>query len=158
MKGGNFSGRESVEWDELKQVPLCLYPPETHIFAPDVYEVLGTSPAGVARLETNNMFVLLDHVRSGKIVSLLPMPVLFMVAGNSEFEAIPLAGVISGGYIGIGLPNRETPSPLAESFFNIATSSQVLSKFHEFCKPKSSLAALTPHMLPTYISSIEQKS
>jgi DNA-binding transcriptional LysR family regulator len=31
-KGSAFSGRESVSWEELGQLPLCLLPPEYHIF------------------------------------------------------------------------------------------------------------------------------
>ncbi len=64
-RSSRFAGRSSVEWKELKEVPLCLYPAETQVFGSEVYEMLDARAAGVPRMETNNMFVLVDHVRTG---------------------------------------------------------------------------------------------
>jgi len=134
-KGAMFAGRESLTWDELSQVPLCLYPAETQVFGTKVYEILDASHPHIPRMETNAMLVLLDHVRTGTWASVLPKPVLFMVAGSEEFEAIPLPRVAESGGIGIALPERDRPNPLAEAFFEIATSQEVLNRFHEFMLP-----------------------
>jgi DNA-binding transcriptional LysR family regulator len=154
QKDGPFSGRPSATWDELKKVPLCVFPAETRVFGSAVYQILGTPPPGVPRMETNNMFILLDHVRSGSWISVLPKPVLFMVAGSHEFEAIPLPTTSDADWIGIAVPQREPRAPLAEAFFEIATSEPVLKHFQEFLKPSGVPADLTAHMLPTYLSSL----
>jgi DNA-binding transcriptional LysR family regulator len=134
-KRSRFSPQGSVSWEDVKSLPLCLFPAETHVFGTEVYETLGGPHPGVARVETNAMMILLDHVRTGNWASILPKPVLFMIAGSDEFEAVPLPLTSDAGAIGIGVPHREPESYLAEAFFELATSSEVLGKFHEFFQP-----------------------
>ena len=136
-KGSKFVHHDSITWDEVKSLPLCLFPAETHIFGTEVYETLGDAHPGVPRLETNAMMVLLDHVRTGKWVSILPKPVLFMIAGSDELEAFPLPLTAEAGTIGIVVPHSEPESHLAEAFFQIATSPDILAKFHEFFQPNT---------------------
>ena len=139
-KGCLLSGRRSVSWEELRQIPLCLFPAETQVLGTEVSELLGEGNLGM-RLETNAMFVLLDQVRTGSWASILPKPVLFMVAGSDEFEAIPLPRTAEAGCIGIIVPHREPGCQLAEAFFEIATSTEVLNKFYEFLNPAAVPAA-----------------
>ena len=134
-KGAFFDERNTVSWEELREVPLCLYPAESHILGSDAAERLGDTHPGVPRLETNAMFVLLDHVRTGKWASILPKPVLFMIAGSEEFQAIPLPRTSEAGDIGIAIPRRDPESSLARAFFEIATSRDVLARFQEFFHP-----------------------
>lgn len=136
-KGCIFSGRESVVWEELSKVPLCVFPEETSVLGSGISERLKESHPGIARLETNSMYVLLDHVRTGTCASILPKPVLFMIAGSDEFEAIPLPSSGEDGDIGIAVPHRDPESALAEAFFEIATSEDVLNRFYEFFQPSS---------------------
>jgi len=134
-KRSRFSPKGPVSWEDVKGLPLCLFPAETHVFGSEVYETLGGAHPGVARVETNAMMILLDHVRTGNWASILPKPVLFMIAGSDEFEAVPLPLTADAGAIGIAVPHREPESYLAEAFFDLATSSDVLGKFHEFFQP-----------------------
>jgi DNA-binding transcriptional LysR family regulator len=142
-KGRLFKNRKSVSWEELGQLPLCLYPPDTQVLGTEVAELLGNGEPG-SRLETNAMFVLLDHVKTGKWASILPKPVLFMVAGSDEFDAIPLPRTAEAGCIGIAVPDRRPGSHLAEKFFEIATSETVLKRFYKFLHPSARLEQSKP--------------
>ena len=146
-KGCMFSGRDAVSWEELRQVPLCMHPAETQVFGTEVYEKLGQAEDGIARLETGNMFLLLDTVRTGRWASILPKPVLFMIAGRDEFEVIPLPRTSEAGSIGIAIPSRETECALAEAFFKIATSGEILAEFRDFFQPVG-FASRKRHDLP----------
>ena len=136
QKGSKFLRMGPITWERVKEMPLCLYPSETHVFDPHVYEIIGEPAPGQLRVETNAMMVLLDHVRSGKWASILPKPVLFMVAGNDEFEVAPLPRSKSPGTVGLIVPQREPACHLAEAFFHIATSPDVLETFNEFFERK----------------------
>jgi DNA-binding transcriptional LysR family regulator len=138
-KGSLFSGKESVSWEELRHVPLCLYPPETQVLGTEVAHLLGEGGRG-RRLETNSILVLLDYVSTGKWASILPKPVLFMVAGSDKFEAIPLPRTPEAGSVGIAVPHREPPCELARLFFESATEREVLKTFHEFLGPTPALS------------------
>jgi DNA-binding transcriptional LysR family regulator len=139
-RNSRFSPRGPVSWDDVKGLPLCFHPAETQVFGSEVYQTIGDAHPGVPRLETNAMMILLDHVRTGNWVSILPKPVLFMIAGSSEFEAIPLPLTAEAADVGIVVPHRDPEVPLAEAFFELATSRDVLSKFHEFFHPVPSPA------------------
>jgi DNA-binding transcriptional LysR family regulator len=146
-KEGLLSGRAAVSWEDLREVPVCLFPPETHVFDEDIYQSLGPPAPGVPRLETNNMFVLLDHVRTGCWVSVLPKPVLFMVAKSEGFDAIPLPRRANPGVVGIAIPYRAPLNHLAETFFECATSPEVLDQFREVFQslPNTSVAGPVAH-------------
>lgn len=134
-KGSRLAGRSSVSWQDVKEMPLCLHPAETQVFGTEVYEILSDIRPGVPRVETNAMLVLLDYVRSGEWASILPNPVLFMVAGSDEFEVMPLPPTSGAGSIGIVVPHRDHDCPLAKAFFEIATSREVLDRFSQFFHP-----------------------
>jgi DNA-binding transcriptional LysR family regulator len=137
-KGGPFSGAREVKWEDLKDTPLCLYPSETRVFDEDIYEIVGPPSAGTPRLQTNNMFVLTDHVRTGRWISILPKPVLFMVAKDREFEAIPLPSLPDRDIIGIAIPRVTPIHTLAEQFFQIATSDEVIALFRSIMDGENS--------------------
>ena len=60
--------------------------------------------------------------------TVLPRPVRIMIAGDPELEAIPLPLTGDPPAVGIILPKSGPISPLAEAFFDIATSQTSLRK------------------------------
>jgi hypothetical protein len=49
-----------------------------------------------------------------------------MIAGDDEIEAVPLPMAGKPASVAIAIPNREPVSPVAQAFFEVATSEEVL--------------------------------
>jgi DNA-binding transcriptional LysR family regulator len=129
-KGTLFSGRESVSWEDLKQLPLCVLPPDLHIFGTRESEILNETLSKTPHIVTNAVWMVMDHVRTGNWASVLPRPVRIMISGDNEMEAIPLPSTGKPVSVAIAIPNREPVSPMAEAFFHIATSNEALRQLH----------------------------
>ena len=126
-KGAAFSGRKSVRWDDLTRLPLCLLSPDSPIFGKSESEVLANLLTKTPHIVTDAIWMVMDHVKTGKWASVLPRPVRIMVSADSQLEAIPLPNIGKATQVGIALPKRESGSPLAEVFFEMAASSAASS-------------------------------
>jgi DNA-binding transcriptional LysR family regulator len=124
-KGTTFSGRKSVSWEDLTRLPLCLLSPDSPIFGKEESEILAKLLTKTPHIVTNAIWMVMDHVRSGKWASVLPRPVRVMVSDAAELEAIPLPNIGKPTSVGIAISKRERVSPLAESFFELATSDEI---------------------------------
>ena len=125
-KGGAFSGQKSVSWEELGQIPLCLLPPENHIFGARESALLNEALRKTSHVITDAVWMVMDHVRTGNWASVLPRPVRIMISGDEELEAIPLPMTGKPASVAIAIPSREPASPVAQAFFEVATSEEVL--------------------------------
>ena len=124
-KGTTFSGRESVPWEDLTRLSLCLLSPGSPIFGKSESEVLAKLLTKTPHIVTNAIWMVMDHVRTGKWASVLPRPVRIMVSDDRELEAIPLPNIGKTTSVGIAISKREPASPLAEAFFELATSHKI---------------------------------
>ncbi len=124
-KGTPFSGRKSVPWEDLTRLSLCLLSPDSPIFGKSESEVLAKLLTKAPHIVTNAIWMVMDHVRTGKWASVLPRPVRIMVSDDSELEAIPLPNIGKAPSVGIAIFKREPASPLAEAFFELATSDKI---------------------------------
>jgi DNA-binding transcriptional LysR family regulator len=134
-RGSRFSGQKSVSWDALKQLPLCLFSPDSPLFGAEESVFLNNALNKTPHVITNHIWLLMDHVRTGNWASVLPRPVRSMVADDQELEAIPLPKSGTPPSIGIAVPRREPASPLALAFFEIATSEKVLTQLRDVLYP-----------------------
>jgi len=134
-RGTHFSGRRAVSWDSVRELPLCLFAPDSPLFGAEESEILNEALNKTPHLITNAIWMVMDHVRTGNWASVLPRPVRIMIAGDKELEAIPLPKSGTPPSIGIAIPRREAASPLAHVFFEIATSQHVLRQLHDFLSP-----------------------
>jgi len=130
-KGSRFSGRQSMSWEELKQLPLCVLSPDMTVFGTRESEILSEILSQTCHIVTNAVWMVMDHVRTGKWASVLPRPVKMMIARDDELETIQLP--ITGKPISvvIAIPRREPVSPLAKAFFRVATSDDVLGRLRK---------------------------
>jgi DNA-binding transcriptional LysR family regulator len=119
-----FSGRKSVPWDDLTRLSLCLLSPDSPIFGKAESEILARLITKAPHIVTNAIWMVIDHVKTGKWASVLPRPVRIMVSDDPELEAIPLPNIGKATPVGIAVPKRESGSPLAEVFFEMAVSSE----------------------------------
>ncbi len=124
-RGTALSGRKSVTWAEVPQLPLCLLSPDGPIFGSRESEVLRDILAITPHIVTNAIWLVMDHVRTGEWASVLPRPVTIMIAGDKELEAIPLAAAGKPSTVVIAIPRREPVSPIAREFFELANSESV---------------------------------
>ncbi|HLK50010.1 MAG TPA: LysR family transcriptional regulator [Bryobacteraceae bacterium] len=127
-KGTIFSSRKSVSWEELRRLSLCLLSPDSPIFGKSESAVLDELRTNAAHIVTNAIWMVMDHVRTGKWASVLPRPVRIMVSGDAELEAIPLPNIGKAASVGIAVSKRESVSPLADAFFELATSNEISSR------------------------------
>jgi len=127
-RGTRFSGKTTARWEDIKELPLCLLFPDMRIFGSGESEILNEALTHTPHIITSAIWLVMDHVRSGKWASVLPRPVRIMIADDQEFEAIRLPPIGTQPTVGMVLPRMEPRSKLAESFFEIATSSQSLTK------------------------------
>ena len=70
-----------------------------------------------------------------------------MIVGDEELEAIPLPKSSTPPSIGIAIPRREPASPLAQAFFEIATSKDVCRQLRDFLYP-ADLKMMNPQASP----------
>jgi DNA-binding transcriptional LysR family regulator len=126
-KGTAFSGRKSVRWDDLTKLSLCLLSPDSPIFGKSESEILAKLLTKTPHIVTNAIWMVMDHVKTGKWASVLPRPVRIMVSDDPELEAIPLPSIGKEVPVGIAVPKREPGSPLAQAFFEMAASSETSS-------------------------------
>lgn len=124
-KGTTFSGRKSVLWEDLTRLSLCLLSPDSPIFGKSESEILAKLLTKAPHIVTNAIWMVMDHVKTGKWASVLPRPVRIMVAGDPELEAIPLPNIGKAASVVIAISKREPASPVAEAFFDLATSEQI---------------------------------
>lgn len=134
-RGTRFSGQKSASWDAVKQLPLCLFAPDSPLFGAEESEMLNHALNRTPHVITDAIWLLMDHVRSGNWASVLPRPVRIMVAADKELEAIPLPKSGTPPSIGIGVPRREPASSLAQAFFETATSEDVLRRLQKVLYP-----------------------
>ncbi|MDP9171211.1 MAG: LysR family transcriptional regulator, partial [Acidobacteriota bacterium] len=123
-KGSAFSGQHAVSLDEVKDLPLCLFTPESYL--PRAQELTGLFNA--PQIVAGSILLLIDHVRTGQWASVVPRTILPIIANHEDLEAIPLLSQGQGPSMGIVIPHRDPPSPVADTFFEIACSREVREK------------------------------
>jgi DNA-binding transcriptional LysR family regulator len=127
-KGTSLSGRTSAEWEDLTKLSLCLLSPDSPIFGKSESEILAGILTKTPHIRTNAIWMVMDHVRTGKWASVLPRPVRIMVAEDPELESIPLPNIGKPVSVGIAISKREPVSPLAEALFELATANETAAK------------------------------
>ncbi len=133
-RGTRFSGEAMVPWQAIRELPLCLLMPDIRIFGAEESEILNDALTKTPHIVTSAIWMVMDHVRSGKWASVLPRPVRIMIAEDDVLEAIPLPKTGDPPSVGIVLPRMEPRSPQAEAFFEIATSSESLKTLTELLR------------------------
>ena len=127
-KGTHFSGRKSISWEELKELPLCILSPDMTVFGTRESRILSETLSQTSHIITNAIWMVMDHVRTGKWASVLPRPVKMMISRDDELEAIPLPDTGKTMSVVIAIPRREPVSPLAKAFFQVATTEASVKK------------------------------
>ena len=118
-----------MRWEDLTRLSLCLLSPDSPIFGKLESEILADLLPKTPHIVTNAIWMVMDHVRTGKWASVLPRPVRIMASDDTTLEAIPLPNIGEAASVGIAISKRRPVSPLAEAFFELATSDQISAEF-----------------------------
>ena len=130
-RGSRFSRQKSVAWEDLTKLSLCLLTPDSPIFGKAESEILAKILTKTPHIVTNAIWLVIDHVRTGKWASVLPRPVRIMASDDSELEAIPLPNIGKASSVAIAISKREPVSLLADAFFELARSEEMSTRLRD---------------------------
>jgi DNA-binding transcriptional LysR family regulator len=121
-EAGPFPERETVTWAEAAEVPLCLLTPDmqNRRILDGIFRSIGKYPRPL--LETNSIFNLCSSVSAGHWSSVMPKTILQVFGMPERTRALRLIEPETVRTIGMIIPDRDPPSPLAQSMFAMADS------------------------------------
>lgn len=160
-RGHPLASRETISWAELSTLPLCLLSQDMlcpHIPLADfLRQPSSSSSSGIASasaasasaaaaagfagigqaatsegmvIETNSITALHAHLRAGPWCSVLPPSLVRDSALGDALVPVRLPEDAGRACVGVAVPDR-TPSPLAQAFFDLATSARVLAALRD---------------------------
>ena len=111
-KDSMFGQSETVTWENVAQLPLCLLTPDTQNRKTIEALLRGTGGAPRITLESDSMTILFAHVRTGSWASVMPARVTQFMGMISEFETVPIVEPEVVHTIGLVIPLRDPATPL----------------------------------------------
>jgi DNA-binding transcriptional LysR family regulator len=121
-----FGERESVTWDEVASLPLCLLTPDMQNRRIIDRQLLNAGTAVAPLLESNSMIVLLTHVRTAKWASIMPAVLADTFRLSDRVRAVPIVDPDLSHVVGLVVPEREPMTPLCAALIvearNVAAS------------------------------------
>ncbi|HEY1723066.1 MAG TPA: LysR family transcriptional regulator [Magnetospirillaceae bacterium] len=118
---GPFVDRDTVTWTEAASVPLCLLTPDmqNRRIIDGIFRSIDRQPQPT--LETNSIFNLCSSVSAGHWSSIMPKALLQVFGMPEGTRALSLIEPETTRTIGMIIPDRAPPSPLAGSMFELAS-------------------------------------
>ncbi|WP_102224232.1 LysR family transcriptional regulator [Acidimangrovimonas sediminis] len=110
----DLAARDSIAWNELGEVPLCLLTPEMQNRRIVNHFLAEAGVAVSAPVESNSMIALLAHVATGRWASVVPEAMADLFA-SADFRAIPIRAPEVHSVVGLIAPWREPHTPLLEA-------------------------------------------
>jgi DNA-binding transcriptional LysR family regulator len=112
-KSSAFKRRNSVTWDEVARLPLCLLTRDTQNrrIIESLLQDGGSAPR--ISVESNSMTVLFAHVHTGIWASVMPEKVAQAMGMTKEFHIIPIVDPEIVHTIGMVMPLREPTTALS---------------------------------------------
>ena len=115
-----LGNRERVTWAEVGQVPLCLLTPDMQNRR-IIEQLLRGAGAEVApTLESDSIFVLFAHVRTGRWASVMPAKLASVLGLTDTVRAIPIVEPKVSHSIGLVVPQRNPLTPLINALVSEA--------------------------------------
>lgn len=114
LTSGNspLGDRDQVTWAEVAGIPLCLLTPDMQNRR--IIDRLLGAAGGRAEptLESDSMFVLFSHVRTGRWASVMPEKLADTLGLTAHLRAIPIVEPAAVHQIGLVVSPREPMTPL----------------------------------------------
>ncbi|GJD95168.1 LysR family transcriptional regulator [Methylobacterium iners] len=112
---GIFGTRDTVTWEEVGRVPLCLLTPDMQNRRIIDRHLTNVGRASEPLLESNSMIVLLTHVRTAKWASVMPAVLADSFRLSERVRSVPIVEPDVSHVIGLVVPEREPMTPLCAS-------------------------------------------
>jgi DNA-binding transcriptional LysR family regulator len=109
---GPLADRESVTWQEVGEMPLCLLTPDMQNRRIVDAQLSAVGADVVPRLESDSVIVLIAHVRTGKWTSVMPSRLAEVLGVTKNVRAIPIVDPVLTHSIGLVVPHRNPLTPL----------------------------------------------
>ncbi len=117
---GPYSGRQSVTWAEAATLPLCLLTPNMQ-YRRIIDSIFNQVNCTVTPdIETDSLVNMCGHVRTGHWSTIVPQGLLNLHALVEGADVIPLTTPDVTHTVGLVVPDRNPPSPLATAMFAVA--------------------------------------
>jgi DNA-binding transcriptional LysR family regulator len=115
-----LGNRDSVNWAEVAQVPLCLLTPDMQNRR--IIDRLLKSAGGESRptLESDSMILLFTHVRTGRWASVMPARLAETLGLTDTLRAIPIVKPEAVQTIGLVVPARAPMTPITATLVDEA--------------------------------------
>ena len=112
--------RDTVTWQEVAQVPLCLLTPDMQNRR--IIDHLLKSAGAESRptLELDSMILLYSHVRTGRWASVMSAKIAETLGLTETIRAIPITEPEAVQTIGLVVPAREPMTPIAAALVSEA--------------------------------------
>jgi DNA-binding transcriptional LysR family regulator len=115
-----LTGRESILWAELGDLPLCLLTPDMQNRRIIAHHLNAHGAPVTPQVETNSVIVLISHVLQGDWVTILPQKAADIFLANAPLAAIPITAPESLQAVGLIAPEREPHSPVLTALLQMA--------------------------------------
>ena len=122
---GPLGGRETVAWREAATLSLCLLTPDMQNRRIIDGHFRAAGAVVRPRIETNSLITIWAHLRRGGYSSVLPEAMLGVVGGVDGLVTIPLVDPDASQSVGLIVPERDPPTPLAAAFLRVAETVRV---------------------------------
>jgi DNA-binding transcriptional LysR family regulator len=126
---GSLAGQERVTWAEAAAVPLALLTGnmQNRRIVNGIFASLGREPQ--PGIETNSIVALCLHVSAGPWSAVMPQTLLGVMGVPAGTVAKPLIAPEIRHVMGIVIPDRSPPPPLARELFTLAPTLGLQGKF-----------------------------
>ena len=119
-RGCPVESRESVTWQDVSRLPLCLLTPEMQNRRIVDSYLASAGTAASPRLESDSMVSLLSHVLTGKWVSVMPEKFVATFCEGKALTAIPVVEPEVSHVVGMVVVHREPHTPVIDALLTLA--------------------------------------
>ncbi|KAF0122341.1 MAG: LysR family transcriptional regulator [Methylocystaceae bacterium] len=118
--GNPLGSRDRVTWADVGRIDLCLLTPDmqNRRIVEQLIRKGGSEPAPI--LESNDVILLFDHVRSGRWATVLPEKLAKTLNVAAPLRSIPIVEPEAVHEIGLVAPQREPVIPLVAALVSEA--------------------------------------
>ncbi|MGE0847384.1 MAG: LysR family transcriptional regulator, partial [Flavobacteriaceae bacterium] len=112
--------RESVTWEEVARLPLCLLTPDMQNRRILDRRLRAAGAAPEITLESNSMILLYSHVKTGRWASVMPERIASMLGLTDFLRAIPIVEPEEIHEVGLVVASVEPMTPLSAALVDVA--------------------------------------
>ena len=115
-----------IPWREAADLPLCLLTSDMQNRRIIDGHFRAAGAVVRPRIETNSLITIWTHLRRGGYSSVLPEAMLGVVGDADGLVTIPLVEPDASQSVGLIVPDRDPPTPLAAAFLAVAESVRIV--------------------------------